>query len=58
MTLLARIQLARLDNAGFQERVFDSIAGDDQRPGSNGFDHLEMRTLLAHNKEYIRAGFI
>ena len=59
MTLLARIQLARLDNAGFQERVF-STASQVMTKGQArmAFDHLEMRTLLAHNKEYIRAGII
>ena len=54
VTLLARIHFSRLDNAGFQERVFSTAKqaqGKDQ--AQMKFDSLEMRTLLAHNKDFI-----
>lgn len=54
VTLLARIEFAHMDNGGFQERVF-STAGNAQsaNQGRMRFDHLEKRSLLAHNKELI-----
>ena len=54
VTLLARIEFARMYNGGFQERVF-STAGNAQsaNQGRMRFDHLEKRSLLAHNKELI-----
>ena len=63
ITMLARIHFARLDNAGFQERVFSTatlvMSKSQSRVDFNREDsHLEMRTLLAHNKVLIRNGVI
>ncbi len=57
--LLARIHFGKFSNAGFQERVF-STAGNamDSNQTKMSFERLEMRTLLAHNKELIRDGVI
>ena len=57
--LLVRVYLRRMDNGGFQERVFSTAAhvqGENQC--SMQFDMLEMRTLLCQNKDLIRAGII
>ena len=57
--LLARFHFGKLSNAGFQERVF-STAGNvmDYNQTRMSFESLEMRTLLAHNKQLIREGVI
>ena len=63
--LLVRIHFSRLDNAGFQERVFSTAANvmmkNQSRMGfdpvindNGGASMLEMRTLLAHNRDLIR----
>ena len=59
ITMLARIHFSRMDNSAFQERVF-STASKVQGVVQNRmtFDHLEKRTLLAHNKELIRNNVI
>mmetsp|Transcript_32921 Transcript_32921/g.60730 ORF Transcript_32921/g.60730 Transcript_32921/m.60730 type:complete len:110 (+) Transcript_32921:436-765(+) len=59
VTLLSRIHFARLDNAGFQERVFSTAKLVMSKEQSRmEFDMLEMRTLLCHNKSLISAGII
>ena len=59
MTMLARIQFSRLDNSGFQERVFStSSLAMAKNQSRMEFDQLEMRTLLAQNKELIQKGII
>ena len=63
VTMLAQIHFARLDNAGFQERVFSTaslvVSKSQTRVDFNKEDsHLEMRTLLAHNNKLIRKGII
>ena len=57
--LLARIQFSRLDNGGFQERMF-STSGNamSNNQGSMEFDRLEKRTLRVHNKDLIRKKII
>ena len=57
--LLARIHFGKFSNAGFQERVF-STAGNvmDSNQTRMLSEHLEMRTLLARNKQLIREGVI
>lgn len=59
IVMLARIHFARFDNAAFQERVF-SVADNamNKRQNRMGFDMLEIRTLLAANKELIRKGVL
>ena len=59
ITMLARNHFSKMDNSAFQERVF-STAANVMAKGQNRmqFDHLEMRTLLAQNKDLIRAGII
>ena len=57
--MLVRVYLSRMDNGGFQERVFSTAAhiqGENQC--RMDFDMLEMRTLLCQNKDLIRAGKI
>ena len=55
VALLARIHFSRLDNAGFQERVFSTAKQAQGKDQANmAFDQLEQRTLLAHNKEFVR----
>ena len=54
--MLIRVYLSRMDNGGFQERVFSTAAhiqGENQC--RMDFDMLEMRTLLCQNKDLIRA---
>jgi len=51
IALLARIELAKMDNCGFQERVFSSASGAmSQNQANMSFDVLEKRTLLYHNR--------
>ena len=57
--MLIRVYLSRMDNGGFQERVFSTAAhvqGENQC--RMNFDMLEMRTLLCQNEDLIRAGKI
>ena len=57
--MLVRVYLSRMDNGGFQERVFSTAAhvqGENQC--RMDFDMLEMRTLLCQNRDLIRAGKI
>ena len=55
VAMLARIHFSRLDNAGFQERVFSTAKQAQGKDQANmKFDQLEQRTLLAHNKEFVR----
>ena len=59
ITLLARIHFSKMDNSAFQERVFSTAANVMTKGQSMmAFDHLEMRTLLAQNKNMIRDGSI
>ena len=59
VTMLARIHFFRLDNAGFQERVFSTASLAMSKSQSRmDFDHLEMQTPLVHNKGMIRDGII
>jgi len=59
IAMLARIHFSRMDNSGFQERVFSTADNAmSSKQGSMSFEHLEMRTLLSHNKELIRKGVI
>ncbi len=57
ISLLARALMSRFSNNGFQERVF-SVAGVamSAKQCHMSFNHLEMCTLLAHNKELFRNG--
>ncbi len=57
ITLLARALMSRFSNNSFQERVF-SVAGVamSAKQCSMSFSHLEMRTILAHNKELFKNG--
>ena len=59
MTMLARLHFSRLDNSGFQERVFSTagLAMSDNQ-ARMAFVLMEMRTLLSHNKELIKRGII
>ena len=57
--ILARVYSSRMEHGGEQERVFSTAKramGKDQ--ASMGFEMLQMRTLLCHNKELIRRGII
>ena len=57
--MLARIHFSKMDNSAFQERVFSTASNIMSKGQSRmAFDHLEMRTLLAQNKDLIRAGII
>lgn len=59
ITTLARIHFSRMDNSGFQERVFSTAdEAMSSKQGSMSFSHLEMQTLLSHNRELIRKGVI
>ncbi len=55
--LLARALMSRFSNNGFQERVF-SVAGVamSAKQCRMSFSHLEMRTILANNKQLFRDG--
>ena len=59
ITILARIHFSKMDNSSFQERVF-STAENVQSKMQNrmAFEHLEMRTLISHNKDLIRNNII
>ena len=59
ITILARIHFSKMDNSSFQERVF-STAENVQSKTQNrmAFEHLEMRTLISHNKDLIRNNII
>ena len=57
--MMARIQCSRLDNSGFQERVFSTGSSTmSNNQARMEFDCLEKRTLLAHNKNMIREKII
>ena len=59
ITLLARIYFSRMENGGFQERMFSTASNAQKKnQGSMHFDHLKRRTLLAQNKQVIRDGVI
>mmetsp|Transcript_32277 Transcript_32277/g.67858 ORF Transcript_32277/g.67858 Transcript_32277/m.67858 type:complete len:853 (-) Transcript_32277:67-2625(-) len=59
ITILARIHFSKMDNSAFQERVFSTAANVMSKVQNRmGFAHLEMRTLLAQNKDLIRQQII
>ena len=59
VTMLARIHFGRLDNGGFQERMFSTASlAMAKEQNRMDFDLLEMRTLLAQNKELIEKKII
>jgi hypothetical protein len=52
IALMARHNLQRMTNSGYQERVFSSAKGAmSKTQGRMAFDVLEKRTLLYHNKK-------
>ena len=55
ITMLARIHFSRMDNSAFQERVFSTAANVQEKTQNRmAFEHLEKRTLIAHNKQLLR----
>ena len=51
IAVLARVELAKMDNSGYQERVFSSASGAmANNQAKMAFDVLEKRTLLYHNR--------
>jgi len=59
ITILAMIYFSKMDNSSFQERAF-STAENVQSKTQNrmAFEHLEMQTLISHNKDLIRNNII
>jgi hypothetical protein len=54
ISLLARSELGKMSNSGYQERVFSSANGAmNKKQGRMGYAVLEKRTLLFHNKDFI-----
>ena len=60
ITMLARIHcFSRMDNSAFQERVFSTAANVQGKTQNRmAFEHVEKRTLIAHNKELLREKII
>ena len=59
IVILARVDFSRMETGAEQERVFSTAKramGKDQ--AQMGFEMLQMRTLLCHNKELIRRGIL
>jgi hypothetical protein len=55
IAFIARIELAKMDTAAFQERVFSSAhAAMDDNQTMMSFEHLEKRTLLFHNQKFMQ----
>jgi hypothetical protein len=54
ISLLARRELGKMSNSGFQERVFSSANGAmNKKQGRMGYAVLEKRTILYHHKDFI-----
>ena len=48
-------QLSTMDNSAFQEQVFSTAANVPEKTQNRmAFEHLEKRTLIAHNKQLLR----
>ena len=55
IVILARVYFTRMETGAEQKRIFSTAKramGKDQ--AQMGFEMLQMRTLLCHNKELIR----